>query len=136
MRDRRRNPASSCLHELPASGAHLIRASSPDGKFTVCSWPVFMICLVQFILLTIPLVERLVDLRNLRSPPPPVPMFHIQQSLVRPMEVVGDVGYLLVKPIEGVAYDSPGGSGSTSNACWQLGQCIAILRDGVPFRRL
>lgn len=100
------------------------------------SWSVFMACSVQFVPLTIPLVERLIDFRNLRSPSPPVSMLHMQQSLVRPMEVVGDVGYLLVKPVEGVAYDSPGGSGSTSKACWQLGQCTAIFRDAVPFIRL
>lgn len=91
-----------------------------------------MICSSCSTVLTIPLVEGVVDLGNLRSPSPPFPMFHIQQSFVGPVEMVGNVGYLLVKPVEGVAYNSPGGSGSTSKPCWQLGQLTAIFRDGAP----
>lgn len=95
-----------------------------------------MICSSCSTVLTILLVEGFVDLCNLSSPPTPLPMFHVQQPLVGPVEMVGDVGYLLVKPVEGVAYNSPGGSGSTSKPCWQLGQLTAIFRDGAPLMRL
>lgn len=39
-------------------------------------------------------------------------MFEIKDLILRPMEVIGDEGYLLVKLIEGVAYDSPVGGDS------------------------
>src|SRR5687768_931921 len=74
-----------------------------------------------FAFLVVLLVQGFVDLRYLSDPPPPVSVLHLQQCIHRPVKVVGDVGYLLVKLIEGVAYDSPGISGSTSKACWHWG---------------
>ena len=62
------------------------------------------------------------DSGDFLHPPLPLAVLEPQQLLVRPVEVVSDIGYLLVEPVEGVAYDSPGGSGSASKACWQCGQ--------------
>ena len=44
-------------------------------------------------------------------------MIQRQQLLVLPVKVISEPGYLLVKLPEGVAYDFPKPSGSTSN--WQ-----------------
>ncbi len=65
-------------------------------------------------------------------PPPPFGMLKRQQLLVRPVEMVGDIGYLLVEPVEGVAYDSPGDSDSASKVCWQCGQ--TTVRAVLPSR--
>ena len=41
-------------------------------------------------------------------------VLHLQDVLERPVEVVGDVSYLLVQLLEGVAYYPPGWPKSTS----------------------
>jgi len=46
---------------------------------------------------------RAIDLRNLFQPPPPLAVFERHQLFVRPVEVIGDVGYLLIQLREGVA---------------------------------
>jgi hypothetical protein len=48
-------------------------------------------------------VHAPVELPNFPDPTPPLGVLKRQQTLVRPVEVVGDVGYLLVKLFEGVA---------------------------------
>ena len=48
-------------------------------------------------------------------------MLQLQDARQRPVEVVGDVGYLLVELVEGVAYDSPVGT-SASKLLPQEGQ--------------
>ena len=60
-------------------------------------------------------VHPLVDIRDLVHPALPLAMFEIENGLRRPVEVVGDKGYLLVKFLEGVAYDSPKLLRGTSN---------------------
>ena len=40
----------------------------------------------------------------------------------RPMEVIGDEGYLLVQAFEGVAYNPPDSPVSTWKVCWHSGQ--------------
>jgi hypothetical protein len=44
-----------------------------------------------------------VDRRNLRDPPPPLFMLQFHHLIVGPVEVIGDKGYLLIQPVEGVA---------------------------------
>ncbi len=51
-----------------------------------------------------------------------------QDLIERPVKVIGDVGYLLLEPIEGVAYDSPVGSTSTSKLWLHCGHDTATLR--------
>src|SRR5919197_176477 len=63
-----------------------------------------------------------VDLGDLLDPPAPIRVLHREHVLPRPVEVVGDVGYLLVEAVEGVAYDSPGPARSASNLLPQAGQ--------------
>jgi hypothetical protein len=48
-----------------------------------------------------------IDIRNLFHPELPLRMFQLQNFLERPVKVVGNVGYLLVELIEGVANYSP-----------------------------
>jgi hypothetical protein len=43
------------------------------------------------------------DLRDLLDPAPAFTVFELHQLLVGPMKVIGDEGYLLVEPVEGVA---------------------------------
>ena len=67
------------------------------------------------------LLTRLIDLRidlgNLSHPDLSLLVLHAEHFIERPMEVVTDVGYLLVEPVQGVAYDSPKSPPvSTSNA--------------------
>ena len=54
------------------------------------------------------LVNFFVDGRYLTHPGLPLFVFHLQNIVQGPMEMVGDVRYLLVKAIQGVAQDSPG----------------------------
>src|SRR5687768_16717332 len=76
--------------------------------------------------------ESSVDLCYLVHPPAPVPVLQVQHVLQRPVEVVRQVGYLLVETVEGVAYDSPeGGTESTSNLCPHSGQAAGMAV--VPF---
>src|SRR3972149_414062 len=75
--------------------------------------------------------HALIDPGNLLTPPLPFPVFHIDDLIKRPVEVICDKGYLLVQPVEGVAYYSPRGSASASNSCSHLGQVAFILLE--PF---
>ena len=66
--------------------------------------------------------EPAVDLRDLFHPPLPLGMFERQDLVAWPVEVIGDVGYLLVQAVEGVAYDSPPRlARSTSNSALHSG---------------
>src|SRR2546422_6327492 len=62
------------------------------------------------------LVQPLVELCDLSDPPPPLPAIQRQDLVSRPVEVEGDVGYLLEQPLRGVANHSPTLPTSTSNA--------------------
>ena len=57
-----------------------------------------------------------VDIGNLLRPLTAVLVLHLEDFLKRPVEVVGDVSYLLLQLLEGVAYDPPGLPKSTSNS--------------------
>ncbi len=54
-------------------------------------------------------------------------MLHIQDRLGLPVEVIGDKGYLLVQRLEGVAYNPPMPSSSTSNSAAHFGQAVCTL---------
>ena len=58
----------------------------------------------------------LIDLSDLLGPLAAVLVLHLQDFFERPMEIVGDVSYLLLQLLEGVAYNSPGLPMSTSNS--------------------
>jgi hypothetical protein len=49
------------------------------------------------------LVEPFVDSGYLLHPGLPAAMIHFEDGIRRPMKVIGDVGYLLIEPLEGVA---------------------------------
>jgi hypothetical protein len=48
-------------------------------------------------------VQSFIDRRNLLRPTPALGVFQVQDRFVRPVEVIGDEGYLLVERLEGVA---------------------------------
>lgn len=54
------------------------------------------------------------NIGHLPHPQPPIPVFHPKKILMLPMQIVREVGYLLVNPFEGVAYDPPRREISTS----------------------
>ena len=56
-----------------------------------------------------------VDLGNARDPLASIRVLQIDDVAVRPVEIVGDKGYLLGQLTEGVAQDSPGRVGSRQN---------------------
>jgi hypothetical protein len=62
------------------------------------------------------LIEATVDFGDFRDPPLPFAVFETQDFTARPVKVVGDVGYLLVQTLKGVAtYSPPKLAKSTSN---------------------
>ena len=75
------------------------------------------------------LVETLVDAGHLLRPPEAVPMLHVEQLLMRPVEVVGQEGQLPVQAffrVDGYAPTAAIASpGSTSNVELQLGQATS-----------
>jgi hypothetical protein len=48
-------------------------------------------------------VHALIDDRDLFHPVTPLAVFQIEKRFGRPMEVIGDEGYLLVQRLEGIA---------------------------------
>jgi len=67
-------------------------------------------------------VEPPIDVGDLRYPLLAFGVFELQQLIQRPVEVIGQVGYLLVQAIEGVAYNPPNSARSTSCFVWHAGQ--------------
>jgi len=53
-------------------------------------------------------------------------MFQFEDLLERPVEVISDVGYLLVQLLEGVAAYSPGQLSSTSKTWLHSGHVAAM----------
>jgi hypothetical protein len=76
------------------------------------------------------------NLVDLLHPSAAFPMLERQHLIVLPVEVISEIGYLLVKLPEGVAYDFPSRSGSTSNPFSQWGQTTFIAEAPVPLMRL
>jgi hypothetical protein len=72
-------------------------------------------------------IETRVDRGDSFHPLPSIGMLQGENFFERPVKVVSDVGYLLVEPIEGVAYDSPVCKTSTSNEWLQDGQVTATF---------
>jgi hypothetical protein len=72
--------------------------------------------------LSIRTCQPAVDLGDLFRPSLPLTVLKVHDILSRPVKVIGDIGYLLVQAIEGVAYDPPRSVRSTSISDWQLGQ--------------
>jgi len=73
------------------------------------------------------LSDLVVNLSNLLYPLPSLAMLHFQDVLERPVKVVGDVGYLLIQSIEGVAgYAPPKRFMSTAKLWLHSGQVAGI----------
>ena len=67
-----------------------------------------------------------IDLVDFLYPAPAILMRHAQDRLIRPVEMVRDVCYLLIDPIEGVASYPPSSVISTSTSVEQLGHTTLI----------
>src|SRR4030095_15437449 len=81
-------------------------------------------------------IHALVDGRDLLHPTAPLGVLQIQNRLRRPVEVIGDKGYLLVERLEGVAYNPPTPFNSTANSCSHLGQTASTLALPLRLMRL
>jgi len=68
-----------------------------------------------------------VNVRDLLRPQAAVTVLHTQDLVEGPMEVVGDVSYLLVELLEGVAYNPPGWPNSTMNLWLHAGQVAGTV---------
>ena len=73
------------------------------------------------------LVETSIDPGDLLGPAPAIGVLQGEDLVERPVQVIGDVGYLLVEPVEGVAYDSPDGRKSTSKLVEHEGHVTVIF---------
>ena len=67
------------------------------------------------------------NIGHLPHPQPPVRVLHLEKILRLPMEIVREIGYLLMNPIEGVAYDPPRREISTSMGVWHSGQVTGTM---------
>lgn len=72
-----------------------------------------------------------VNVCNLFHPALPLTMFHVHHQVARPMEVICDIGYLLMQAVQGVAYDPPRSARSNSYFALHSGQDSVIKL--VPF---
>ncbi len=72
------------------------------------------------------LAQPPVDASDLIHPLLPVAVFQVQDVLKGPMEVICQVGYLLVQAVKGVAYDPPSSASSTSCLVWQAGHVTVM----------
>lgn len=68
------------------------------------------------------LVHSSIDATNFAYPAPPVGVLHTHDLGMAPVKMVSNEGYLLIKLLEGVAYNPPTAGRSTSNACRHCGQ--------------
>jgi hypothetical protein len=69
-----------------------------------------------------------IDFGDFLDPALAFSVFQSQELRQWPMELIGDVGYLLVQTVEGVAYDSPPRSAkSTSKFAWHSGQVTGMV---------
>lgn len=59
-------------------------------------------------------LQASIDVCNFIDPVLPLDVFEFQNVVERPVEMVGEVGYLLAQTIKGVAYDPPSSARSTS----------------------
>jgi hypothetical protein len=76
----------------------------------------------------VPRSELAVNFANLFDPLTTFRMLQLEHGAPRPVEVVGDEGYLLAEPVEGVAYDSPAGATPcTSNPRPQSGHTAGTV---------
>jgi len=71
-------------------------------------------------------IAPLVDLIDFLYPASAILMGHAQDRVVRPVEVIGDIRYLLVNTIEGVASYPPSSVISTSTSVEQFGHTTLI----------
>jgi len=70
------------------------------------------------------LVQACVDAGDLFHPFLPLGVLHVKHFLVRPVQVIGKICYLLAQPVEGVAGYPPNGTTSVSYVCPQAGHVV------------
>jgi len=73
------------------------------------------------------LVQAPVDGSDLIDPPAALSVFQLHDLFIRPVKVIGNIGYLLKQTVRGVAYSSPEPPTSTSNFVSHAGQ-VTLMR--------
>jgi hypothetical protein len=71
------------------------------------------------------IIQALVDTPNLSHPTLPLAVLHLHDLVIRPVQMVRNIRYLLVQAIRGVARYPPRPAVSTSNSPWQCGQATS-----------
>lgn len=80
------------------------------------------------------LVHALVEVGDLLYPLPPVVVRQVVDTIQVPVEMIGDIGYLLVQGVEGIAcYSPPRLDRFISNSLLQWGQVITRNTDRFSF---
>jgi hypothetical protein len=69
-------------------------------------------------------------------PAQPLGVVQVHQFIEGPVDVSAQKSYLPVDPCEGIAYDPPNNSTSTSCDLSQCGHKVVIVRGVKPFTRL
>jgi hypothetical protein len=80
--------------------------------------------------------NAVIDGRNLLDPAPPVRVLEREHRIRRPVKVVRDEGYLLIKRLEGVANYPPTPFISTANSCAHFGHSASTAGERVRLIRL
>ena len=73
------------------------------------------------------IVKPAIDVGDLLHPLLALIVFQLQDCVERPVEVIGQIGYLLLQAAEGVAYNPPSSARSTSCFVWHAGQVTAMV---------
>lgn len=75
------------------------------------------------------LIQPAIDADNFLHPPLALTMLHIHNVQARPVKMVGNIGYLLMQAVEGVAYDPPKSAKSSSMSALQSGHLTVITLE-------
>ena len=73
------------------------------------------------------IVKPAVDIGDLLHPLLALVVLQFQDRVERPVEVIGQIGYLLLQAAEGVAYNPPSSARSTSCFVWHAGQVTVMV---------
>jgi hypothetical protein len=96
-------PAVRTVHRSHADGSPAWRAATPPANRAARVDPVARVTIRALQFTRSLLVHATVDDRDLRHPLAPLGVLHGHDLPLRPVEVIGDKGYLLVQVVEGVA---------------------------------
>jgi hypothetical protein len=73
------------------------------------------------------IVKPAIDVGDLFHPLLALVVLQLHDRVERPVEVIGQIGYLLLQAAEGVAYNPPSSARSTSCLVWHAGQVTVMV---------